>query len=225
MRSGKDSSKGKNIKNNNTGDGKDKQKIREQKQEILKLLRTLQNTDYVKPTDIPDIDLYMDQVTRFMEDHLKSSKRYKDDKVLTKTMINNYTKNDMLPPPVKKKYSKEHMLLLIYIYYLKNFLSISDIQKIIEPIKEDYFHAEKNGLTLSDIYDMVVVNEEKNISSQVNDIIRKLKISMESFEDIEDEEDKKILTNFMFICMLSFDVYLKKTIIEDIIDDTFGEKK
>lgn len=193
--------------------------------EILKVLRTLQNIDYVRPDDIPDIDLYMDQVTTFMNEHLKSSKRFKNDKILTKTMINNYTKNNLLPPPEKKKYSKEHMLLLIFIYYLKNFLSISDIQKIIEPLADNYFHQEKNGLNLSDIYNRVVELEEGNINSQVKDIIRKLKDSSRAFENVEDPEERKLLTDFMFICMLSFDVYVKKSIIENIIDGTLGTKK
>lgn len=89
--------------------------------EILNLLRSMQNIDYITPDEIPQIDLYMDQVTTFMDEHLRSSKRFEEDKILTKTMINNYTKNNLLPPPVKKKYSSEHMLMLIYIYYLKNF--------------------------------------------------------------------------------------------------------
>ena len=88
------------------------------------ILSSISRIDYVRPDDIPNIDLYMDQVTTFMEKELASSKRHEDDKILTKTMINNYAKNDLLPPPVKKKYSKEHMLLLIFIYYFKNILSI-----------------------------------------------------------------------------------------------------
>ena len=87
--------------------------------EILGLIRSMQNIDYISPEDIPGIDLYMDQVTTFMDEHLKSSKRFDDDKILTKTMINNYTKNNLLPPPDKKKYTKEHMHLLIFIYYFK----------------------------------------------------------------------------------------------------------
>ena len=78
------------------------------------ILSSLERIDYIKPTEIPNIDLYMDQVTTFMEEHLQSSKRYPDDKILTKTMINNYAKNHLLPAPDKKKYSKEHLLLLIY---------------------------------------------------------------------------------------------------------------
>ncbi len=59
-----------------------------------------------------------------------------DDKILTKTMINNYAKNNLLPPPVKKKYSKEHLLVMIFIYYFKNFLSIKDIETMLTPITE-----------------------------------------------------------------------------------------
>ena len=83
------------------------------------ILSSISRIDYVRPDGIPDIDLYMDQVTTFMEKELASSKRHEDDKILTKTMINNYAKNNLLPPPVKKKYSKEHLLVMIFIYYFK----------------------------------------------------------------------------------------------------------
>ena len=83
------------------------------------IMESIGRIDYIKPADIPNIDLYMDQVTTFMEEQLKTTKRYPDDKILTKTMINNYAKNDLLPPPVKKKYTKEHLLVLIFIYYFK----------------------------------------------------------------------------------------------------------
>ena len=81
---------------------------------INSILESVSRIDYIKPEDIPNIDLYMDQVTTFMEEQLVSSKRYADDKILTKTMINNYAKNKLLPPPEKKRYSKEHVLMLIF---------------------------------------------------------------------------------------------------------------
>ena len=81
------------------------------------ILEMLSQIDYIHPGDIPNIDLYMDQVTTFMDKQLASTKRYEDDKILTKTMINNYAKNHLLPPPVKKKYSREHVLLLICLLY------------------------------------------------------------------------------------------------------------
>ena len=103
---------------------------------VRQIIDSLQRLDFIQPDEIPNIDLYMDQVTTFMDEHLSQEKRYEDDKILTKTMINNYTKNHLLPPPKKKKYSKEHMLLLIFIYYFKNILSINDIRSIFTPLSE-----------------------------------------------------------------------------------------
>ncbi len=191
--------------------------------EILQLLRSMQNIDYISPADIPNIDLYMDQVTTFMDEHLQSSKRFEDDKILTKTMINNYTKNNLLPPPEKKKYSSEHMLLLIYIYYLKNFLTIDDIQNILTPLTERFFHQE-NGIGLKEIYEGIVRLQQENINTQTRDIIRKLKKSNECFQEVTDPEDQKLLSTFAFVCMLSFDVWVKKTIIENIVDGTLGQR-
>ena len=84
---------------------------RNEKEMMSSIFAKIAELDYIKPEDLPNIDLYMDQVTTFMEDQLASTKRHDDDKILTKTMINNYAKNDLLPPPIKKKYSKEHGFL------------------------------------------------------------------------------------------------------------------
>jgi len=81
---------------------------------------------------IPEIDLYMDQLTTFMEEKLRVCKRGADEKILTKTMINNYSKDKMLPPSVNKKYSREHMMRLVMIYHLKSVLSIQDIHTLLK---------------------------------------------------------------------------------------------
>ena len=60
---------------------------------VATLLKRLAKLNYIKPGEVPNIDLYMDQVTTFMDEHLSDCKRRDDDKILTKTMINNYTKN------------------------------------------------------------------------------------------------------------------------------------
>ena len=80
------------------------------------IMQSLDRFAYLKAAEIPDIDLYMDQVTTLMESRLAQASRHgSEDKILTKTMINNYAKNDLLPAPNKKKYSKEHILVLIFI--------------------------------------------------------------------------------------------------------------
>ena len=94
---------------------------------VDKIAAQVRSSNIIEIEDIPNIDLYMDQVTTFMDKCLAQYKRYEDDKVLTKTMINNYTKAKIFPAPVKKKYSRTHLMLLIMIYHLKSVLSIKDI--------------------------------------------------------------------------------------------------
>ncbi len=180
------------------------------------ILASLNRVDHIKPEAIPDIDLYMDQVTTFMENNLAPAKRYPDDKVLTKTMINNYTKDGLLPPPSKKKYSKEHMLLLIFIYYFKNLLCINDLHHILDPLTEKYFSNEKD-LNLTDIYNEVFSLEKDEVQNLAKDITKKFQRSKETFLDAP-EEDRESLQYFSLICMLSFDTFLKKMIVEKMID-------
>ncbi len=182
------------------------------------ILASVERIDYVKPEDIPNIELYMDQVTTFMDEHLESSKRHDDDKVLTKTMINNYAKNNLLPPPLKKKYSKEHVLLLIFIYYFKNLISIKDIETLMDPITKKYFHnKKKHGLNLTDIYEEVFELENERIDATSKDIAKAYTQAMGTFKDLP-ENEQEYMQFFAFICSLSFDVYVKKMIIEKLID-------
>lgn len=183
---------------------------------LSKILSDMAHTDHILPTDIPNIDLYMDQVTSFMDKHLASSKRYEDDKILTKTMINNYTKNKLLPPPEKKRYSREHMLILIFIYYFKGFLPLNDIQSILKPITDRFFGSE-NGFGISDIYSELYTLGSEQIGKSCREIMNSFHDSANSFADCPAEE-REFLQMFCFVCMLSFDIYVKKEIIEKMID-------
>ena len=188
---------------------------------IKNLLEHLDSLDHIHVEDIPQIDLYMDQVTTFMEKHLGELKRYPDDKVLTKTMINNYAKNNLLPSPVKKKYTQEHILLLVFIYYFKNLLNFTDIETILSTVTENHFGEEK--LPLSEIYTEVFKLEHKQMENLKNDVMQKFEAVEQSFPQVEDEEEKSSLQLFSFICELAFDVYLKKQMIERIADELRAE--
>ena len=185
---------------------------------INSILESVSRIDYIKPEDIPNIDLYMDQVTTFMEEQLVSSKRYADDKILTKTMINNYAKNKLLPPPEKKRYSKEHVLTLIFIYYFKSILSIKDIETVLKPLTEKYFSG-NDTMELSSIYEELCHMEKERLDSLKDSVSSAYDKAGEAFDQLPDGEDRDILQKFAFICNLSFDVYLKKMMIERIIDD------
>ena len=188
----------------------------ENRQNLHAILKQLSDLDYVHPEDIPNIDLYVDQVTTFIEAQLESVKRNEDEKILTKTMINNYTKNHVLPSPEKKKYTRDHILTLILIYYLKSFLSIKDIQALLEPVTEKYFGTESE-LSFYDLYEELVSLGNGQTKALIKDVIAKYNATQSAFSDAP-EEDQGFLRNFGFIFMLSFDVYIKKMMIESLID-------
>lgn len=193
-------------------------KNEERLQDILEYLDSLTR---IHPSDIPDINLYMDQVTTFMDDRLAGYKRYGEDKILTKTMINNYAKNNLLPPPEKKKYTKNHILLLVFIYYFKNVLSFSDIEQLFSPISESHFSPGSKP-ELDVLYNEIFSLEKGQRMKLKEDIIEKFQAASQTFLDIEGE-DQEFLQLFAFICELAFDVYLKKQMIELLSDQLRSE--
>ena len=79
---------------------------------------------------LPQLGLYMDQVILLLTQYLGPLSRNEEDKPITASIINNYVRLKVMPPPVKKKYSRVHLASLIIICVLKQSLSISDIQKM-----------------------------------------------------------------------------------------------
>ena len=191
--------------------------MRTNEERLNELLAHLDSLDHIHVDEIPQIDLYMDQVTTFMDSQLKSSKRYEDDKILTKTMINNYAKNRLLPPPEKKKYSKEHVLLLIFIYYYKGIIPMNEIQTLLKPLTDRYF---QNGqvFDLESVYKEVVVLEKEQLEDLKKDVVEKFRRAEDSFTEVTGEE-QEFLQKFALICLLSFDVYMKKMIVEQLVAD------
>ncbi len=181
------------------------------------ILESLDRISHIPSEDIPNIDLYMDQVTTFIDKRLRSTTRNpNEDKILTKTMINNYAKNDLLPPPEKKKYSKDHIIMLIFIYYFKGILSINDIQAILGPLSERFFHAD-GALNMEKIYDEVFSMEDGHVQALKEGICSDYQAAQKTFADA-DAKDQEFLRFFSFISLLSYDVYVKKLLVEKLID-------
>jgi len=171
----------------------------------------------IDPSEIPAIDLYMDQVTTFMDKHLGNSKRFEDDKILTKTMINNYAKNNLLPSPEKKKYNTHHMIMLTFIYYLKNIITINDIKTLLGPISDRYFK-EDSKVSLDDIYKQICESEKESLEGIKEDIQATIDLTKGIEIDGCNNKDKNFIQLFSLITLLSFDISIKKQIIESIVD-------
>ena len=104
------------------------------KQEQEKLIASAVGDADLRPEEIPSIDLYLDQITSLLADKLaKGSERYAD-RVLTKTMINNYSKDGLISPINGKKYNREQILQMLLVYSMKNTLSIGEIKRILQNV-------------------------------------------------------------------------------------------
>ena len=190
---------------------------------INSITATFARMNYIDSADIPEIDLYMDQVTAFLDERLKKSVRNKtDERLMTKTMINNYAKNDVIPPPSKKKYSKEHILELIMIFYFKSFLQINDIKELMDPINESFF-AKEGDFDLEDIYKGIFDKKGAELSDLLKDVTDNYEASRDSFKDAP-EDSRDYLQLFDFVCMLGCDVFVKKLLIEKIVDSLRGHR-
>ena len=180
-------------------------------QELKKHIRELIRLDFITPDEIPGMELYMDQLTRYMDKHLGSTLRDESDKAITKTMINNYTKNKLIPPPEKKRYSRKHLILLIYIYYLKNVVSINDIRRILGPMIENDFSEDD----IIEMYDSIFEMEKLQYFNTEASVIKSSQIVDKKLPDNDDEYLKKMA----FIYLLGYDIFMKKRLMEKLIDE------
>lgn len=169
--------------------------------------------------DFPDIDLYMDQVMQLFENKLSYTKRYEDDKVLTKTMINNYAKGNLLMKIKNKKYTRNHLILMGLIYNLKGSLSLTDIKTMLTPIinsfeKEQDYPLHDIYQSFLDVYDLNL-EELKSSSNKIYDNIKQLVDSKE--DTLGDFEEK-----FLLICAYISMSNLYRRMGEKIIDEYLG---
>lgn len=185
--------------------------------EVNRELRERLRLDFILPKDIPELDLYMEQLTTYMDQHLKNNSRGEDERTLTKTMINNYTKNGLLPPPEKKKYTPKQLVLLVYIYYLKNVISITDIRRLLGPLQESKPYSDEEQLRL---YRQIFEMEKQQFFNIEDSVERAYEITRKKLSDPED----KYLSRMSLICLLGYDIFSKKKIIEQLIDEMAEEE-
>lgn len=130
--------------------------------------------------DIPDLDLYMDQIMTLFDNHLANHKKNEDDKLLTKTMINNYSKAKVITPVKGKKYTKEQIIQMLIIYQLKNNLSIQEIKDLLMPIYE-------SDDDLSDLYDHFI-DIKQSLNQQLLKMIQKIidvyQLEIDNYQDL-----------------------------------------
>ena len=164
-------------------------------EQLKELVASLHLDDIIIREDIPKIDLYMDQVTQLFEGAYTPGKRDDKDKILTKTMINNYAKGDLLFPIKNKRYSKEHIMFIQFIYQLKASLSFSDTKSALQNLNE---LVETSAVDIDKLYDQYV----SLMGRQVEDLTQVLPQLSEEVEQAIEEinfVDQNYLRNLFLI--------------------------
>lgn len=195
-------------------------------EEINNILNDFCNHDLIQFSDIPDIYLYMDQVTTFFDDKFDYYKRKEEDKIFTKTMINNYTSANILFPSDKKKYNKQHVLILILVYNLKQVLSISDIQKLLSPITVESENGDKDKDKVNDIdnlYSLFMELEKAELEDFNKSFSKKIEMIKEnvSLSDSYDKANSEKTDLILLVLLLVVQANIRKTIAEKLIDSYF----
>ncbi|WP_352400715.1 DUF1836 domain-containing protein [Anaerotignum sp.] len=179
----------------------------------------IKSSGIIEIEDIPNIDLYMDQVTTFMDKALERYKRYDEDKILTKTMINNYTKAKIFPAPIKKKYGRTHLMLLIMIYHLKSVLSIRDIGILFQPVLSVKSLDEQDCL-IRNIYEgflKLQLTTQQFMQSSAEGIRDNTTPAKDILEEYQDEKIKRIL----LVLLLAIRANAEKQLAERVLDTYF----
>ena len=189
--------------------------------DTLEILNSLPLESNIKLDEVPEIDLYMDQVIQLFESKLSNQKRNDDEKILTKTMINNYAKGKLLLPIKNKKYSKEHIILMSLIYNLKGALSINDIKLSLDKIISK---SEDGNYPLRELYSSFLkecANDESNFKIDVSTRFENISNIVDGNEKLDGDFEKK----FLLLCSLVNMSNMYRRMSEKLIDEFFTEQE
>ncbi|MCI8442715.1 MAG: DUF1836 domain-containing protein [Provencibacterium sp.] len=184
------------------------------KEEILELvLRSFADED-IRPEQIPNLDLYMDQIITIFDENLRGNKRFPEDKLLTKTMINNYSKEGVLKPVKGKKYSREHIIQMLMVYSMKNTLTIQEIKRVLSgAYAEEGFSAEELEECYRQYLTFKQIEREK-MPEVIREMFRASPIELQSRKDLL----------VLLLSMSAMSVYMKR-MAENIIDCYFTKEE
>ena len=185
---------------------------------INRFLEKIDRETHISLEEIPAIDLYMDQVIQLFENKYGSTKRNEKEKILTKTMINNYAKGKLLFPIKNKKYSKEHLILISMIYQLKGALSINDIHDTLEAVNN---RAATGEIDLETFYRDFLDLCERSKGNFLKDLEEKKRDTEEKVRmaDEENQEEQKELEKILMIASLAYASNLYRRAAEALVDD------
>lgn len=183
------------------------------------LINSLALGNNIAVDDIPKVDLYIDQVIELFEHNYNETKRNPKEKILTKTMINNYAKGKVFFPLQSKKYSKEHIMLINLIYQLKGALSINDIKETLGYLNDNVAN---EMFALESFYESYLAIDQKNCSVFVKDVEQKGKEVREEVAKLEEVNTAQLERTLMIASLVDMSNLYRRA-AEKLVDEMVTE--
>lgn len=163
--------------------------------ELVKLSKQISNSKVISNLQTFNDEMTISQVVRFFERHAKQ---------LTKTMIQNYVRIGILPPPIDKRYyTKNHLILLTLIDQLKDIYSLEDIKLVFSPILKDLSTFDDDVIDISKIYEDYITLQNKALQKWQIDLPNVLdNVNQQILKTDINEKDKNSVSIFLIILML-----------------------
>ncbi|MGK7378893.1 DUF1836 domain-containing protein [Planococcus sp. 1R117A] len=163
--------------------------------------------------DIPKIDLYIDQIIQLFETSFADAKRNEDEKILTKTMINNYAKGKLFYPVQNKKYTRNHIMLISLIYQMKSALSINDVKQVLDGLNKK---ALQQDLNLESFYESYLKLQQGNITIFTEGLKEQ---SKRVGQEVQGAEEAQEIEQVLLIASLVHTSNLYRRAAEKLVDE------
>lgn len=189
---------------------------------IKKISEEFIDNSIIPPGDFPDLELYSDQVVSFINSGLSLYGK-RGGEVLTKTMLSNYVKNNLLPSPEKKKYDREQMIMLELILCLKNAFKMDDIKTLMSPFVENRKSNFDERIDFAELYEKLEPIYKKKREEYAEDLIKDIDVVKDAVRD-SGLNDDDMTEMFLYIMIIAMKIDTAKFIGKTLIREYYGSK-
>jgi len=187
---------------------------------IKKMIRDLNDAEGEKQGEYPDIDLYIDQAAMLLNQQSQIYKKDEKEQIFTKSMISNYAKHNIIPRPVNKKYTKDHLILLHIVRYLKGMFQMNEIEMLMKPLIDNYNSVFDEKIDLEILMQGVIElreGESRSLEDHIGENIKAIKTGLKNTEQSDDD----ILEIFLVIISLAISADSYRYVAEKLLHEYF----
>lgn len=185
-------------------------------------LKKLKESGIVDHRKMPEIDLYIDQVEAFFRNETKDLDSETVKRFLTKGMINNYAKQDMIPRPDGKKYTADHMMMIVMVAYLKGIFKMDEIKYLMKPLVDNYNSDFDENIDPEIVYKTACATNAGFAEYMANEIDDNITIIKKLFQEHELDDDER-MEAFTLILSLAMRADMEKYIAARLMERYFIE--